>query len=299
MKTHKIFFILLCLVSFLIKAQIIQDTSNTIKKDSIKSIYNPFSIEAKNKKIILRSGTISKEFDSQVHQSEQAPQVLTDLYVFRLQFVDKRESINFYGISLAAVQENPNSFFDGITINALLGDPFTKFDKPGSILFNAEVPRISVNGINLSFLGTGISGTINGCSFGLVHYSEEVNGIALATFTAINYLNGIEFGVISAVGEGNGILFSIIGNGYNVFRGITLGGLNSSAGEIPAEAHGIVMGFINFKVNVKGFSIGILNLGDSWVQIGLLNGGNSIIQIGLLNFDQDSKMNFPFISVKL
>jgi hypothetical protein len=56
MKPQKIFCFLLCLVSFSIKAQIIQDTTNTLKKDSIKSIYNPFKKETINFENQVRFG---------------------------------------------------------------------------------------------------------------------------------------------------------------------------------------------------------------------------------------------------
>ena len=103
MKTIKIYIILLCLLSFTNYAQVIRDTSNIIKKDSIKSIYNPFKKET----VYIKSqfDTIGSAKDVRQNLSNSAtpykpitPTIseVKNYYVIRIVGEDKENNIKFY-----------------------------------------------------------------------------------------------------------------------------------------------------------------------------------------------------------
>jgi hypothetical protein len=245
-------------------------------------------------------------------------------YAIRVGLDDIEQDVEFYGIGIAAIQNNDNSLFSGLTINGTLGDP-----EFGQIL---RLPQscISVSGINASLWSCSVGGTVNGISTGglYVHNATNVNGIAFALLGAnTSCLNGVALAVLDLTESGNGLQAAFIGNLFQTFNGLVVAAINygkeyNSAvfgTENYPAVFGMVIGLANLNANVRGLSLGVINGGDSWVQIGLLNGGNgpkrkggdswlqvgllngghSLIQIGLLNFDGNNALRFPFINVNL
>ena len=114
-------------------------------------------------------------------------------YIIRIVGKDKEDCISFYGISIGGVHENPNAVFSGICLNMGLGNPPIQ---------GKAYNNISLNGINISLIVTGVTGTINGFSFGGFwgNSAKEVNGIATGILgTESDYLNGIAIGGINVL----------------------------------------------------------------------------------------------------
>lgn len=225
-------------------------------------------------------------------------------YIIRITGVDAESNINFYGFDLSWYHANTQANFWGISFNAGLGNPPVQ----GKATHN-----ISLNGINFSLIVTGVTGTINGFSFGGFwgNSAMEVNGIAIGLLgTDSDYLNGLAIGGLMSFSQyANAIQIAGILNGYCNFNGIgialintTRSGfeklMNSGAVDYCSEnnMYGIILGLYN-AVNVKGLSLALVNNGNSWLQIGLLNMGDSAIQIGLVNLDGNYKMGIPIINI--
>ena len=299
MKKLKTYFILLCLVISPNYAQIIQDSSKTIIKDSSESIYHPYKMETTY--INNQLDTIGAAKDARQNKSisvtpyELITPITTEVknyYVIRIVGEDKENNIKFYGLSLGFVHKNNAATFSGMAFNFGLGNPPLQ-RKPDE--------DISINGINFSFFVTGITGTINGFSFGGFwgNSAYEVNGISMGVFgTASTYLNGLALGgLVSGSKNANAIQVAGIMNLYCKFNGIGIALVNGSdTDSSETMINGLILGGYN-GVDVNGLSIGVVNNGDSWLQIGLVNMGNSTVQIGLVNLDRNYKMGIPIINV--
>jgi hypothetical protein len=225
-------------------------------------------------------------------------------YLIRITGVDKENNINFYGFDLSWYHANEHANFWGITFNAGLGNPPVQ---------GKASHEISLNGINISLIVTGVTGTINGFSFGGFwgNSAMEVNGIATGLLgTNSNYLNGLALGGLMSFSQyANAIQIAGILNGYCNFNGIGIALINTTrsgfeklmnTGDVnycsENKMYGIILGLYN-AVDVKGLSLALVNNGDSWLQIGLLNIGDSVLQIGLVNLDADGRMGIPIINI--
>jgi hypothetical protein len=299
MKTIKTSIILLSLLSFTNFAQVIKDTSSTVKKDSIRQICS--SAKKKTVNIYSQIDTIGAAKDAGQNKSRSATpyELITpnstevkNYYVIRIVGGDKENNIKFYGLSLGFVHENQAATFSGMAFNFGLGNPPLQ-GKPDE--------DISINGINFSFFVTGTTGTINGFSFGGFwgNSAYKVNGISMGVLgTASTYLNGLALGgLVSGSKNANAIQVAGIMNVYCKFNGIGIALVNGSdTDSSETMINGLILGGYN-GVNVNGLSIGVVNSGDSWLQIGIVNMGNSRIQIGLVNLDENYKMGIPLINV--
>ena len=293
----KIISILLLLYSnSIIYPQDLADTTYSTKSDSIKKIDN--SAPSKNARLDSRD-QINKYDSCSIKPYDNS-------YAINLAFNDTDQNIEFYGLSIAAIQNNFNSVFNGMTINALLGGPDFKMQN------NSPESCIYVNGINLSLLSCRFNGTINGLTCAGVQEANNVNGIAsafLGTFT--NSLNGVQFSIFAnAVQTAHGVLIgglnsNIPNSKENVrVQGIVFGLINwygplQGGRGLGAKIEGIALGLLNMNANVEGLSLALINSGNCWLQIGLINGGDSIVQIGILNLDDNGKLGIPFINVNL
>jgi hypothetical protein len=226
------------------------------------------------------------------------------LYIIRITGVDEEDYINFYGFSLSWYHANKHAKFWGLTFNAGLGNP------PVQGKANNE---ISLNGINISLIVTGVTGTINGFSFGGFwgNSAKEVNGIVTGILgTDSEHLNGFALGGLMSFSQySNAIQVAGICNGYCNFNGIGIALINTSLSGFKKlmnryasdycdenNMYGIILGLYN-AVDVKGLSLALVNNGNSCLQIGLLNFGDSIVQIGLVNLHADGRMGIPIINV--
>jgi hypothetical protein len=226
------------------------------------------------------------------------------LYIIRIFGEDKEDCISFYGISIGGVHENPNAVFSGICLNMGLGNPPIQ---------GKAYNNISLNGINISLIVTGVTGTINGFSFGGFwgNSAKEVNGIATGILgTDSEHLNGFAIGGLMSFSQhSNAIQVAGICNGYCNFNGIGIALINTSLSGFEKlmnsyssdycdenKMYGLILGLYN-AVDVKGLSLALVNNGNSWLQIGLLNIGDSVVQIGLVNLHADGNMGIPIINV--
>jgi hypothetical protein len=212
------------------------------------------------------------------------------LYVFRLSGIDYEDCINFYGISIGVVHENPNANFSGLALSLALGTE------------NDEGNNISVNGINIGIFNTRTRGTINGISIsGIGDIAGNFNGLQLGIIgTGAPYLNGLTLGgCMSQSIQINGIQLSIIINLCKTLNGIGISFINAQSFEAndreKRKSSGLVLGVFNI-VDISGLSFAAINSGNSWLQIGLVNVGDSAVQIGLVNLDGNKKMGIPIIN---
>jgi hypothetical protein len=225
-------------------------------------------------------------------------------YLIRITGVDKENNINFYGFDLSWVHANEYANFWGLSFNAGLGNP---------PLQGKATNNISLNGINFSLIITGITGTINGFSFGGFwgNSAMEVNGIAIGLLgTNSDYLNGLAIGGLMSFSQyANAIQIGGILNGYCNFNGIGIALINSTMSGFEKtmksystdyynenKMYGIILGLYN-AVDAKGLSLALVNNGNGWLQIGLLNIGDSVLQIGLVNLNGNKKMGIPIINL--
>lgn len=325
--------ILLCIFLYLTDSVHTQtDTSYTAKKDTTKSVYDPFKKKTIDpfgevlsdpfKKVIIKKDTavfIYNPFKKKIikvqSQSSQAQLLESETnnsYIVRIAGEDNENNINFYGVCLAGFHSNNSSIFSGLTFNVAMGNRLIDMGKP---LYD-----MSINGINFSLLITTTRGSINGFSFGGFYGSESgnMNGIAVGGIGAgadflngiaigglgvgAKFLNGLAIGGLGCTSENaNAIQIGGILNAYCKFNGIGLALINIFMESFHCEndtINGLILGGYN-GVDVNGISIGAVNIGNSWIQIGIVNKGNSTIQIGLLNFDEFWKFNFPLISIRL
>ena len=226
------------------------------------------------------------------------------LYIIRITGVDEEADINFYGLSISWLHSNRQAKFWGLTLNAGLGNP--------PIQGKAH-NNISLNGINISLIVTGVTGTINGFSFGGLwgNSAKEVNGIATGILgTDSEDLNGFALGGLMSFSQNaNAIQVAGILNSYCNFNGIGIALINTSLSgfeELTSRGNmnssqennmcGLILGLYN-AVDVKGLSLSLVNNGNSWLQIGLLNIGDSVVQIGLVNLHADGRMGIPIINL--
>jgi hypothetical protein len=226
------------------------------------------------------------------------------LYLIRITGVDKEDNINFYGFDLSWYHANSHANFWGLSFNAGLGNPPIQ---------GKATNNISFNGINFSLIVTGITGTINGFSFGGFwgNSAIEVNGIATGLLgTNSDYLNGMAIGGLMSFSQySNAIQIGGILNGYCNFNGIGIALINTTMSGFEEttksystdyctenKMYGIILGIYN-AVDVKGLSLALVNNGNGWLQIGLFNIGNSTVQIGLANLDADGNMGVPILNV--
>ena len=226
------------------------------------------------------------------------------LYLIRITGVDKENNINFYGFDLSWYHANEHANFWGITFNAGLGNPPVQ----GKAYHN-----ISLNGINFSLIVTGVTGTINGFSFGGLwgNSAKAVNGIATGILgTDSEHLNGFAIGGLMSFSQyANAIQIAGILNAYCNFNGIGIALINSSLSGFEKlmnsynvdycnenKMYGIILGLYN-AVDVKGLSLALVNNGNGWLQIGLLNIGDSAIQLGIVNLHEDGSMGIPIINL--
>lgn len=240
------------------------------------------------------------------NSSNQYPTVSDErsLYLLRITGVDEEADINFYGLSISWFHANSNATFWGLTFNAGLGNPPVQ----GKAFHN-----ISLNGINFSLIVTGVTGTINGFSFGGLwgNSAQAVNGIATGILgTDSEHLNGFAIGGLMSFSQyANAIQIAGILNAYCNFNGIGIALINSSFSGFEKlmnsysvdyctenNMYGIILGLYN-AVDVKGLSLALVNNGNGWLQIGLLNIGNSTIQFGIVNLHDDGSMGIPIINV--
>jgi len=278
--------------------QDLADTTYSTKSDSINKIDN--SAPSKNARLNSRD-QINKYDSCSIKPYDKS-------YVIRLGLNDEDQNIEFYGLSIAAIQNNFNSVFNGMTINAILGDPDFEMQ------FKSPESCINVNGINISLWSSSVKGTINGFTCGglYIQKANNVNGIAsafLGTFT--NSLNGVQFSIFAnAVQTAHGVLIgglnsNIPNSKENVrVQGIVFGLINwygplQGGRGLGAMIQGVALGLLNINANVKGLSFALINSGNCWLQIGLINGGDSIVQVGILNLDDNGKLGIPFINVNL
>ena len=227
-----------------------------------------------------------------------------NFYLFRITGVDRESNINFYGFDLSWYHANEYANFWGISLNAGLGNPPVQ-GKP--------THNISLNGINFSLIVTGVTGTINGFSFGGFwgNSAMELNGIATGLLgTNSDYLNGIALGGLMSFSQyANAIQIAGILNGYCNFNGIGIALINTSLSGFEElmksrsknacdenKMYGVILGLYN-PVDVKGLSLGLVNNGNGWLQIGLLNIGDSVVQLGLVNLKDNGEMGIPIINV--
>jgi hypothetical protein len=225
------------------------------------------------------------------------------LYIIRFVGEDNEDCISFSGISIGGVHANLNAIFSGLCLNMGLGNPPIQ---------GKSTNNISFNGINFSLIVTGITGTINGFSFGGFwgNSAKAVNGIAIGLLgTNSDYLNGLALGGLMSFSQyANAIQVAGILNAYCNFNGIGIALINSTMSGFEEtmtkyatdtcnenKLYGIILGLYN-AVDVKGLSLGLMNNGNGWLQIGLLNIGNSVLQLGLVNFDADWKIGIPIIN---
>lgn len=225
-------------------------------------------------------------------------------YLIRITGVDKENNINFYGFDLSWYHANEHANFWGITFNAGLGNPPVQ----GKAYHN-----IFLNGINFSLIVTGVTGTINGFSFGGLwgNSAKAVNGIATGILgTDSEHLNGFAIGGIMSFSQyANAIQIAGILNVYCNFNGIGIALINSclsgfeklmnSVGESTCNEnkfYGLILGLYN-AVDVKGLSLALVNNGNGWFQIGIVNIGETVLQIGLVNLHPDGKLGIPLINV--
>jgi hypothetical protein len=267
--------------------------------------YLPYFLIAQNQKIQSTSPLsshqrhINKFFNHYPTVSDER-----SFYLIRVTGVDEEDNINFYGFSLSWFHANPHAKFWGLTFNAGLGNPPVQ---------GKARHEISLNGINISLIVTGVTGTINGFSFGGLwgNNANELNGIAMGILgTDSDYLNGIAIGGLMSFSQyANAIQIAGILNGYCNFNGIGIALINTTMSGFEEtmksystdyctenKMYGIFLGLYN-AVDVKGLSLALINNGNGWLQIGLLNIGDSTVQIGLANLDADGKMGVPIINV--
>lgn len=226
------------------------------------------------------------------------------LFLLRITGMDKENNINFYGFDLSWVHANKHANFWGLSFNAGLGAP---------PLQGKAMNNISFNGINFSLIITGITGTINGFSFGGLfgNSAMQVNGIAIGLLgTNSDYLNGLAIGGLMSFSQySNAIQIGGILNGYCNFNGIGIALINTTMSGFEEtiksystdyctenKVYGIMLGLYN-AVDVKGLSLALVNNGNGWLQIGLLNIGDSVLQIGLVNLRSGGRMGIPIINV--
>ena len=226
------------------------------------------------------------------------------LFLIRITGMDKENNINFYGFDLSWVHANEYANFWGLSFNAGLGNPPIQ---------GKATNNISFNGVNFSLIITGITGTINGFSFGGLwgNSAKSVNGIACGILgTDSEYLNGLATGGLMSFSQyANAIQIACILNGYCNFNGIGIALINTTFSgfeELMKSRtnnycnenimYGVIFGLYN-AVDVKGLSLALVNNGNSWLEIGLFNMGNSIVQIGLVNLDGNYKMGIPIINI--
>jgi hypothetical protein len=267
--------------------------------------YLPYSLIAQNQTIQSASQLSSH----QKHVSNffnYYPTVRNErsLYIIRITGVDDEDNINFYGFDLSWVHANRQAKFWGVSFNAGLGNPPIQGEANNNISFN---------GINFSLIVTGITGTINGFSFGGLwgNSAKEVNGIATGLLgTNSDFLNGLAIGGLMSFSQyANAIQIGGILNGYCNFNGIGIALINSTMSGFEEtmksystdycnenKMYGIILGLYN-AVDAKGLSIALVNNGNSWLQIGILNIGDSVVQIGLVNLDGNGKMRIPLINI--
>ena len=226
------------------------------------------------------------------------------LYIIRITGVDEEDDINFYGLSISWYHANKTATFWGLAFNAGLGNPPIQ---------GKAYNNISLNGINISLIVTGVTGTINGFSFGGFwgNSAKEVNGIATGILgTDSEHLNGFAIGGLMSFSQhSNAIQVAGICNGYCNFNGIGIALINTSLSGFEKlmnsyssdycdenKMYGLILGLYN-AVDVKGLSLSLVNNGNSWLQIGLLNIGDSVVQIGLVNLHADGNMGIPIINL--
>ena len=226
------------------------------------------------------------------------------LYIIRITGVDEEDYIIFYGLSISWFHANKHAKFWGLTFNAGLGNPPVQ---------GKARHEISLNGINISLIVTGVTGTINGFSFGGLwgNSAKEVNGIATGILgTDSEHLNGFAIGGLMSFSQyANAIQIAGILNGYCNFNGIGIALINTSLNGFEKltksvsenscyeyNLYGLILGLYN-AVDVKGLSLALVNNGNSWLQIGLLNIGDSVVQIGLVNLHADGNMGIPIINL--
>lgn len=285
MKKKYLLILLFVFTTNLLYPQDLADTTYSTKSDSIKKIDN--SAPSKNARLDSRE-QINKYDSCSIRPYDKS-------YAINLAFDDTDQNIEFSGLSIAVIQNNFNSVFNGMTINAILGDPDFEMQ------FNSPESCIYVNGINISLWSSSVKGTINGFTCGglYIQKANNVNGICFAWMgTITSNLNGLALAIFNITEYGNGIQFGIIANGYQKFNGFGFAAINSGK-EYNSDINGIVFGLLNVGINVRGISLAVLNGGNCWLQIGLINGGDSIVQIGILNLDENGKLGIPFINVNL
>lgn len=213
------------------------------------------------------------------------------LYVIRFAGNDSVDCINFYGLSLGWLHQNPNANFSGLALNVNLGTQ------------DIEGNNISVNGISISVFHTRTRGTINGISIsGIGNGAGNLNGMQVGIIgTGAEYLNGVTIGgIMSQSIEINGIQLSLIINLCKTLNGIGISFINAQSFESydkeKRKSSGLVLGVFNI-VDISGLSMAAINSGNSWLQIGLLNMGDSSVQIGLVNLDGNKKIGIPIINI--
>jgi hypothetical protein len=262
--------------------------------------YLPYFLIAQNQKIQSTSPLNSQERN--INKFINRYPTVSDersLYLIRITGVDRENKINFYGIDIGWLHSNAVASFSGFCLNMGLGS------------LRRYETYISVNGVNISFLGLSTEGTINGFSLGTLFNSAiHSNGILIGAMAGSDYLNGIILGGLMSYSQyANGIQIAGISNFYCNFNGIGIALINSTISGfeelmnhksenscLENNMYGLIFGLYN-AVDVKGLSLALINNGNGWLQIGLLNIGDSTVQIGLANLDADGKMGVPIINV--
>jgi hypothetical protein len=266
--------------------------------------YLPYSLIAQNQTIQSASQlSLHQKHISNFYNHYPTVSDERTFYLIRITGVDEEDNINFYGFDLSWYHANSHANFWGVSFNAGLGNPPIQ---------GKATNNISLNGINFSLIVTGVTGTINGFSFGGLwgNSAKAVNGIATGLLgTNSDFLNGLAIGGLMSFSQyANAIQISGILNGYCNFNGIgialintTMSGFEETMTKYATDTcnenklYGIIIGLYN-AVDVKGLSLGLMNNGNGWLQIGLLNIGNSVLQLGLVNFDADWKIRIPIIN---
>jgi hypothetical protein len=119
----------------------------------------------------------------------------------------------------------------------------------------------TINGINLSPIGTGCDCKINGLNlYGVGSITGEVNGISTGFFINITERqNGIQGSVFFNIAyELNGIQAAFFGNrNSGVVKGVQIGAQNETR-----ELKGLQIGLFNKTTKIKGIQLGLWNVNE-------------------------------------
>ena len=191
-------------------------------------------------------------------------------------FDKKKQFQNFY----QEYKEEKNYFLIGYRNFGI------SFGKPNKIYgINFGNTEEKTNGINFSFMASSNCNGMNICFHpNGWEPSSKINGISLNIFGSFErqLINGVDFGIFSFSEKTNGISLGFVFSGAVEHNGIIIGSIFSGC----KKGHGLSIAPINAS-NIKGLSVGLINIGNSW------------LQIGLLNFDENRKLKFPIINTSL